>query len=49
MRIWGAGVIVAAVRAVTGDKKPVTDPFLDGLEYRLEPRLTRLALKPIQT
>ncbi|WP_342735400.1 hypothetical protein [Bradyrhizobium sp. B117] len=33
MRIWDAGFVVAAVLAVTRDKKPVTDPFLSGREY----------------
>ena len=28
MRMWGAGVIIAAGQAVTKDKMPVTDPFL---------------------
>jgi hypothetical protein len=29
LRMWCAGFVVAAVQAVTGDKKPVTDPFLE--------------------
>jgi hypothetical protein len=33
MRMWGAGLGFAAVQAVTGDKKPVTIPFLGGREY----------------
>ncbi|MBR0790679.1 hypothetical protein JQ631_16515 [Bradyrhizobium manausense] len=28
INMWGAGFGFAAVQAVTGDKKPVSDPFL---------------------
>jgi hypothetical protein len=31
--MWGAGFVVAAVQAVTSDKKPVTDLFLCGSGY----------------
>ncbi|MDH6257044.1 hypothetical protein M2427_000931 [Bradyrhizobium sp. BR13661] len=31
MQMWDAGVVFAAVHAVTRDKKPVTNPFLGGI------------------
>jgi len=42
MWMWGAGIVVAAVQALTKDKMPVTDLFLSGGPgYRTEPRLSR--------
>jgi hypothetical protein len=36
MQMWGAGFVVAAVLAVTRDKKPVTDPFQSMIREKCE-------------